>query len=233
AVLSRSLYLITTIWLSLAIGTAYSLPPIRLKRFPFWASFCILAVRGAVVNLGVFLHASGQLAIQQTIPARVWALTLFILVFSFAIAIFKDIPDIEGDRRYNISTFTVQLGQGAVFNMARWVLTGCYGGLILSAPFLPGINRWLLMGVHSLMLGYFWYLSRRVGLQSSQSQTGQNQADQSQAGQSQADQTQRPDRPSETEPSATPAISYPVFYQFIWKLFFVEYLVFPIACWLA
>ncbi|MEM9162185.1 MAG: homogentisate phytyltransferase [Cyanobacteria bacterium P01_F01_bin.4] len=233
AVLSRSLYLIATIWLSLAIGTAYSLPPIRLKRFPFWASFCILAVRGAVVNLGVFLHASGQLAIQPTIPARVWALTLFIVVFSFAIAIFKDIPDIEGDRRYNITTFSVQLGQGAVFNLARWVLTLCYGGLILSAPFLPGVNRWFLMGLHGLMLGYFWYLSRRVGLQPSQSQANQSQADQSQADQSQADQSQIPDRPSDTEPPEDSVISYPAFYQFIWKLFFVEYLVFPIACWLA
>ncbi|NET54169.1 MAG: homogentisate phytyltransferase, partial [Merismopedia sp. SIO2A8] len=38
---------------SLAIGTAYSLPPIRLKRFPFWAAVCIFSVRGAIVNLGL------------------------------------------------------------------------------------------------------------------------------------------------------------------------------------
>jgi homogentisate phytyltransferase/homogentisate geranylgeranyltransferase len=28
-------------------------------------------------------------------------------------------------------------------------------------------------------------------------------------------------------------LSYPQFYQFIWKLFFVEYLIFPAACLLA
>jgi homogentisate phytyltransferase/homogentisate geranylgeranyltransferase len=28
-------------------------------------------------------------------------------------------------------------------------------------------------------------------------------------------------------------LSYPAFYQFIWKLFFLEYLLFPLACWLA
>ena len=46
ACLSQSLYLIATIGMSLVIGTAYSLNPIRLKRFPFLASFCILVVRG-------------------------------------------------------------------------------------------------------------------------------------------------------------------------------------------
>ena len=107
-------YLLATILLSLLIGTAYSVPPLRLKRFPFWASVCILTVRGGIVNLGLFLHYSYQLGLPLQIPARMWALTIFVLVFSIVIAIFKDIPDIEGDRRFNITTFTVQLGQARV-----------------------------------------------------------------------------------------------------------------------
>ena len=38
------------------------------------------------------------------------ALTLFVLPFSFAIAVLKDVPDAEGDRRFRIATFTVRLG---------------------------------------------------------------------------------------------------------------------------
>ena len=38
-------WLLATVGASLLLGTAYSLPPIRLKRFPFWAAFCILTVR--------------------------------------------------------------------------------------------------------------------------------------------------------------------------------------------
>lgn len=34
-------FLLGMVSISLAIGTAYSLPPIRLKRFPFWAALCI------------------------------------------------------------------------------------------------------------------------------------------------------------------------------------------------
>jgi homogentisate phytyltransferase / homogentisate geranylgeranyltransferase len=199
ALLSHSPFLIATIILSLMIGTAYSLPPIRLKRFPFWASFCILAVRGAVVNLGVFLHAMHQLGGESVVPTKIWALTLFVLTFSVAIAIFKDIPDIEGDRQYNISTFTVALGQETVFNIARWIMTLCYGGMILAAPFLPGVNHGMMLALHSVAILYFWYLSYRVNLDGDNPQS----------------------------------ISYPAFYQFIWKLFFLEYLLFPLACWLA
>ncbi|HEY9736304.1 MAG TPA: homogentisate phytyltransferase [Trichocoleus sp.] len=195
-------WLIFTLVTSLTIGTAYSLPPIRLKRFPFWASFCILAVRGAVVNLGLFLHYRDRFGQPLTIAPIIWALAGFVLVFSVAIAIFKDIPDIEGDRRYNIQTFTVQLGQRTVFNLARGVLTLCYSGIIVAAPWLPGVNRPFLALTHLLVLALFWFLSFRV------------------SGFELWGKAERP-------------ISYPAFYQFIWKMFFVEYLLFPLACWLA
>lgn len=185
-------FLMGTVWLSLLIGTAYSLPPVRLKRFPFWASLCIFSVRGAIVNLGLYLHFNQRFNGLPQIPAAVWALTLFILVFTFAIAIFKDIPDLEGDRRYHISTFTVRLGQKAVFHLARWVLTVCYGGMIVAAPLLSSVNRSFLILTHATALLVFWWLSRRVDLR-----------DQGSIAQ---------------------------FYQFIWKLFFLEYLIFPVAC---
>src|SRR3954454_17353182 len=36
---------------ALAVGALYSLPPLRLKRFPVAASLCITGVRSVVVNL--------------------------------------------------------------------------------------------------------------------------------------------------------------------------------------
>ncbi|AFY64572.1 homogentisate phytyltransferase [Geitlerinema sp. PCC 7407] len=188
-------FLLGMVALSLAIGTAYSLPPIRLKRSPFWASLCIFSVRGAIVNLGLFLHATQKLGLPLRFTPEIIALTLFVLVFTFAIAIFKDIPDLEGDRQYNISTFTVRLGPQAVFDLSRWVLTACYGGMALGAIALPGANAPFLVATHLGALGLFWALSTRVDLQSQR------------------------------------AIAD--FYQFIWKLFFLEYLLFPAACLLS
>jgi len=189
-------FLLGMVGISLAIGTAYSLPPIRLKRFPFWAALCIFSVRGAIVNLGLFLHFSWVLQGSRGIPPSVWALTLFILVFTFAIAIFKDIPDMEGDRQYHITTFTIALGKQRVFNLARWVLTACYLGIALAGVlWLPSVNPIFLVSTHLALLAFMWWQSLKVDLQDKK------------------------------------AIAQ--FYQFIWKLFFLEYLIFPAACLIA
>ncbi|MFM2061929.1 MAG: hypothetical protein RLZZ507_1599 [Cyanobacteriota bacterium] len=189
-------YLLGMVGISLLIGTAYSLPPIRLKQFPFWAALCIFSVRGTIVNLGLFLHFSWLLQRSQGIPAAVWVLTAFILVFTFAIAIFKDIPDMEGDKLYNITTFTLQLGQQTVFNLALWVLTVCYMGMIFVGVLrLAEVNPIFIFITHIIPLILMWTKSRKVDLQDKS------------------------------------AISR--FYQFIWKLFFIEYLIFPFACILA
>ncbi len=202
-------FLLGMVALSLAIGTAYSLPPMRLKRFPFWASVCIFGVRGMIVNLGLFWHSRAVVGdrtfwlwetwlwnapILHSVPPIIWALTGFIVVYTFAIAIFKDIPDLEGDRRYNIRTFTMALGTRSVFNLARWVITACYVGMVV-AGFGLTVNHWFFWGAHLVALVVFWSLSVRVNLK------------------------QRS--------------SIARFYQTIWKLFFLEYLLLPIACWLA
>ena len=46
---------------ALAIGTAYSVPPVRLKRFAIVASLCVSGVRSAIVNLGVAAHFTSAL----------------------------------------------------------------------------------------------------------------------------------------------------------------------------
>ncbi len=204
-------FLLATVGVSLAIGTAYSLPPIRLKRFPFWAALCIFTVRGAIVNLGLFLHFNWVLSLGRAksvfsgwdleslsvaIPGKVWVLTVFVVVFTFAIAIFKDIPDMEGDRQYNITTFTIKMGKPAVFDLSRWVLTVCYVGIILAGVLiLPNVNLGFMALTHVVALGLMWFWSIKVDLE-----------DKMQVAQ---------------------------FYQLIWKLFFLEYIIFPAACWLG
>lgn len=197
-----SWFLLATVLTSLVIGTAYSAPPMRLKRFPFWASACILTVRGAIVNLGLFLHYSDQLGLPPVIPGKVWVIVAFIAVFSIVIAIFKDIPDIEGDRQFNITTFTVQLGQQRVYNWARIILTGCYVGMVAVTPWVHGVNWLFLLITHLGLLTLFWWRSQRVAL---------------------PEQAAEVDNP----------ISFAAFYQFIWQLFFLEYLLYPIACLLS
>jgi len=187
-------FLWATVWSSLVIGTLYSLPPVRLKRFPFWASVCIFTVRGVIVNLGLFLHITHRLG-QAIITPPVWVLTAFVLVFTFAIAILKDIPDMEGDRCYHIRTFTVRMGPRPVFRLALWTLTLCYGGMIAASLLLPSIQAGVIVPTHLIALVVTWVYGQRVSLRNQQ------------------------------------AIAR--FYQFVWRLFFLEYILFPVACLLA
>lgn len=190
----QGIWLLATVGISLLIGTAYSLPPIRLKRFPLLAAFCIFTVRGAIVNMGLFLHFSNKLANREFINADVEILTLFIILFTVAIAIFKDVPDLEGDKKYNITTFTLILGKSAVFDISRWLISICYLGMVVAGFYLPTVNASFFIGYHLVLLILLWWRSQRVDL---------------------------------AEKSAIAN-----FYQFIWKLFFLEYILFPAACFI-
>jgi homogentisate phytyltransferase/homogentisate geranylgeranyltransferase len=177
----------------LAVGTAYSRPPLRLKRYPALASLSITAVRSLVVNLGVALHFTRSLGdAGWVVPGPVWALTLFVLPFSFAIAILKDVPDAEGDRRFRIATFTLRLGAVRVLRIGLAALTAAYLGMAVAGPLLlDGCQPAVLAGTHLAALGLLWRMSAR------------------------------------TDPH-DPA-SFTRFYMGVWKLFFLEYALVPLA----
>jgi homogentisate phytyltransferase/homogentisate geranylgeranyltransferase len=181
-------WLALMVWVSLAIGTAYSLPPFRLKRFPLLAAVCIFTVRGVVVNLGLFAHFRQMLDLSVVVTPTVGLLTGFIVVFTVAIAIFKDVPDMEGDRQYQIQTFTLLLGKQRIFMISLGMIVG---GLLLQTT----LQTAFFVGSHVVLSGLLLWYSRRVDL---------------------------------TEKAEITA-----FYQFIWKLFFLEYLLFPLAKLLA
>jgi homogentisate phytyltransferase/homogentisate geranylgeranyltransferase len=147
---------------ALLIGTAYSVPPARLKRFPVVASLCVSGVRSAIVNLGVAGHFTSALGDGSvTIPPGVWALTAFVLPFSLAIAILKDVPDAEGDREHRIATFTVRHGGRAVLRAGLAVLTLAYLGMAVLGPLLVGgADPVLLSAGHLLALAALWAAAR-------------------------------------------------------------------------
>jgi len=172
----------------LAVGAVYSLPPLHLKRFPVAASLCISGVRSVVVNLGVYWHFAGQ------IDPPVWALCLFVLPFSLAIAVLKDVPDLEGDRRFAIRTFTVRLGPEPVFRLGMTMLLVAYGGMILIAPVLlrDSAEPFVLAGGHAVAVVVLLRWAK----------------------------------------AANPRYhtEFTRFYMRVWALFFLEYILVPVAC---
>lgn len=106
--LSVSPYLFGIVALSATIGWAYSMPPLYLKRHHLPAALCITTVRGILLNAGGFLVFNYLVNGTLEMPENVKILTLFIIAFSVVISWFKDLPDIEGDSKYNIKTFAIQ-----------------------------------------------------------------------------------------------------------------------------
>ncbi len=162
---SQGLFLLAAILLAAMIGSIYSLEPIRIKRFPFWAGASIASVRGVVVNLLIFLHFSTGAASQGEIPPKIWVLTGAVLGLSLVIAWYKDIPDMAGDRRYGIWTFSARLGARRVVQLGALLLAGVYLAVVAAGWLgLPGVNPAVLMASHLVLLGVFLTATRRVDL---------------------------------------------------------------------
>lgn len=185
-------YLLLTVLLSLLLGTAYSLPPIRLKRFHFWAAFCIIAVRGLIVNLLLYVHFQSSLGGAVSIPPVIWLLTGIIFIYSIVIAWFKDIPDEEGDEAHAIHTLSLRLGPRTVWLTGSIMLSlGLIGVALLAwrGGVVPQLE--LLVGAHLGLLVLFWVANLRLEL------------------------------------GNTRAVAR--YYQFIWAMFFVEYVTFAVS----
>jgi homogentisate phytyltransferase/homogentisate geranylgeranyltransferase len=143
---------------ALTVGWAYSCPPLRLKRFPALAAGSIMFVRSLVVNLGVWLHVAGR-----PVSAGVWALTAVTVPFSFAIAVLKDVPDIEGDRRFGIATFSVRLGPRPVLALGVGALTVGGIGMAVAVPLLlDGAGAALFVAGHLAGIVVLWRWALRV-----------------------------------------------------------------------
>ncbi|OEL38258.1 Homogentisate geranylgeranyltransferase [Dichanthelium oligosanthes] len=129
---SKSAPLICALLLSFLLGSAYSIdvPLLRWKQHPFLAAFCILVVRAVLVQLAFFTHMQQHVLKRPFTPTRsVVFATLFMCCFSAVIALFKDIPDVDGDRDFGIQSLSVRLGQHKVrtcrFNFKSLMSTNC------------------------------------------------------------------------------------------------------------
>ncbi|KAJ9557766.1 hypothetical protein OSB04_012380 [Centaurea solstitialis] len=147
---------------------AVMLPMLRWKRFALVAAMCILAVRAVIVQIAFYLHIQtfvyGRVAV---FPKPVIFATGFMSFFSVVIALFKDIPDIVGDKIFGIQSFTVRLGQKRVFWICILLLEVAYGVAILvgaSSPFLW--SRYITILGHSILGLILWGRAKSTDLES-------------------------------------------------------------------
>jgi homogentisate phytyltransferase/homogentisate geranylgeranyltransferase len=151
--------------IGMVVGTAYSVPPLHLKRFALWAALSIAGVRAFAVNLLLFVHFLTVAGAPPAVPPVLVALTAIVLALSLVIAWFKDIPDMAGDRRFHIRTLTLRLGPRRVLTLGLTVLAIGYGSVIIAGLIgLPGLHGGALVAGHVVALVVLIVASMRVDL---------------------------------------------------------------------
>ncbi|MBK9736332.1 MAG: UbiA family prenyltransferase [Saprospiraceae bacterium] len=142
------------------IGAAYSVPPIQLKKHHLPAALSITLVRGLLVNLGMYLHFvftaqpeekySIITLINEKLPGELFALTGFVLAFSIAIAWFKDLPDVVGDKVFKIKTFALLYSPQLAFRCGVFMVSIAY---VVAIIWAYSTQNWYL-----LILSFPWHV---------------------------------------------------------------------------
>ncbi|KAK4782693.1 hypothetical protein SAY86_007067 [Trapa natans] len=158
------------LFISFILGTAYSvnLPLLRWKKYAVVAAMCILAVRAVIVQLAFFLHMQIHVYGRPALLSRplIFA-TAFMSFFSVVIALFKDIPDMDGDKVFGIRTFTVRLGQKRVFWTCISLLQMAYAIAIALGLISPCLwSKVVTVMGHAVLASILWARAKSIDLNS-------------------------------------------------------------------
>lgn len=205
AILSKSFYLFMVVISSIIIGTLYSVPPFRLKRFPLFASLCIIFVRGFIINMGFYGHALiTSYGINPTTlnlfkDLKCMSATLYFSIFGAIISIFKDIPDIKGDLRNGIYSLSVRLGVRKMFKIGN--------RMIQSLLLITGIACWITIPINlnlkilpKLFILFLIYETKNELYL----------------------------RAKKVNPEKSDQVY--LYYMYLWKIFYFSYLILPLLC---
>eukprot|EP00871_Galdieria_phlegrea_P005383 jgi/Galph1/5846/GphlegSOOS_G4476.1 len=134
----------------LVCGALYSVPPFRWRRWPWMAAITISFVRGFLLNFGVYRATKDALGVPFHWSPVILFTACFMTVFACVIAFAKDLPDVQGDKEFQVNTFASRLG---VEKITKWVvglLLGNYIFAMMTALLAPSgaFHRPLMFIVH-------------------------------------------------------------------------------------
>ncbi|XP_031374149.1 homogentisate phytyltransferase 1, chloroplastic-like isoform X1 [Punica granatum] len=162
--------LFVALFVHFVLGTAYSInfPLLRWKRSPVAAAMCILIVRALSNPTAYFLNMQIHVYERPVVfPRSLILATAVMTFFSIVIALFKDIPDIDGDKLFGIQSFTVRMGQKRVFWICISLLEMAYVVAILVGSISPGLwNKVITVLGHAVLATTLWARAKSLDLKS-------------------------------------------------------------------
>jgi len=135
------------------LGAIYSVPPIRTKQNPILAGLTIATVRGFLLNFGVYYAVKDAVGASFAWSPKVSFIARFMTLFATVIAVTKDLPDIEGDKAFQIETFATKVGVGKIAAGATLCLFANYiHGMATGLLSKPGtFNVLPMVGGHAIL----------------------------------------------------------------------------------
>eukprot|EP00980_Cylindrotheca_fusiformis_P022105 scaffold8995_cov139-Cylindrotheca_fusiformis.AAC.2 len=145
----------------LLLGGIYSVPPIRTKKNPLLAGLTIATVRGFLLNFGVYYAVKDAIGATFQWSPKVSFVARFMTIFATVIAVTKDLPDIEGDKAFQIETFATKVGVKRIAQGASLCLLGNYIHAVLTGVvsntgvynIIPMVGALFLLSVVSAAYG--------------------------------------------------------------------------------
>jgi|Transcript_6382 homogentisate solanesyltransferase len=135
----------------LFLGTIYSVPPLRLKKNAVAAFAIIATVRGFLLNFGVYHATRAALGLPFVWSPPIAFITTFVTVFATVIAITKDLPDVDGDKKFGIETFATRMGVRNIAYLGSGLLVANYAGAVALAVRMPhAFNAAVMVPFHAL-----------------------------------------------------------------------------------
>ncbi|QCE04288.1 homogenitisate phytyltransferase [Vigna unguiculata] len=150
------------------IWSGYSIkgPFLRWKKNPLLAATCIYTTLALIFPISFFYHMKTfvlKRAVTSLKPLMFFV--AFTSIYSLGIALFKDIPDIEGDKAFGIQSFSTRLGQKKVFWICVSILESAFGVAILAG--LSSSLLWVKLATglgHAVLGSILWYQAKFVDL---------------------------------------------------------------------
>merc|ERR1712127_1072924 len=141
------------------LGAVYSVPPIRTKRNPIAAGLTIATVRGFLLNFGVYYAVKDSLGATFSWSPKVSFIARFMTAFATVIAVTKDLPDTEGDMKYNIDTLATKFGVEKIATGATLCLLMNYIHAILTGALskVGSFNPVAMIGGHAALASILLY----------------------------------------------------------------------------
>uniref|UniRef100_A0A166CLA1 Homogentisate phytyltransferase n=1 Tax=Daucus carota subsp. sativus TaxID=79200 RepID=A0A166CLA1_DAUCS len=136
----------------------FMLPLLRWKTNPYLAALCMVGASGLTIQLSVFCHIQRYVLGRPIVFTKSLSFSvIFFSLFAAVLAMFKDIPDVDGDQEFGNRTFSVRHGKKKVFTLCITLLLIAYGSAaLLGASSSLLLNKLVSVIGHCMLASSLW-----------------------------------------------------------------------------